>query len=124
MLTLVYMGAILMNYDPDDEYECMLKRLKDICNERKISNYALAKYTGLSTSSISKLMNGETRPYLDTLLKICKTLGISLMELQEDDMSDRSEEEELVRKYRLMNAVKRNMANIYMDVLLSYNVSL
>lgn len=113
-----------MNYDPDDEYECMLKRLKDICNERKISNYALAKYTGLSTSSISKLMNGETRPYLDTLLKICKTLGISLMELQEDDMSDRSEEEELVRKYRLMNAVKRNMANIYMDMLLSYNVSL
>ena len=112
-----------MNYDPDDEYECMLKRLKEICNERKISNYALAKYTGLSTSSISKLMNGETRPYLDTLLKICKTLRISLMELQEEDMSDRPEEE-LVRKYRLMNDTKRNMANIYMDMLLSYNGSL
>ena len=92
-------------------------------NKVSISNYALAKYTGLSTSSISKLMNGETRPYLDTLLKICKTLGISLMDLQEDDMSDRPEEE-LVRKYRLMNAAKRNMANIYMDMLLSYNGSL
>ena len=45
------------------------------------------------------------------------------MELQEDDMSDRPEEE-LVRKYRLMNAAKRNMANIYMDMLLSYNGSL
>ena len=58
-------------YDSEKEYQMMFERLKDICKQRNITNYALAKATNLSNSSISNLMNGKTTPYVDTLLRIC-----------------------------------------------------
>ena len=61
-------------YDSEKEYQMMFERLKDICKQRKITNYALAKATNLSNSSISNLMNGKTTPYVDTLLRICSAL--------------------------------------------------
>lgn len=46
-------------YDSEKEYQMMFERLKDICKQRNITNYALAKATNLSNSSISNLMNGK-----------------------------------------------------------------
>lgn len=39
-------------YDSEKEYQMMFERLKDICKQRNITNYALAKATNLSNSSI------------------------------------------------------------------------
>ena len=49
-------------YDADREYHSMLKRLKEICRQKRVSQYALAKATGMSTSSISSLMSKVVSP--------------------------------------------------------------
>lgn len=58
-------------YNPDEDYQVMLAKLKTICQNKNITQYALAKATGMSTSSISCLMRGETKPYIYTVLTIC-----------------------------------------------------
>ena len=45
-------------YNPDEDYQVMLAKLKTICQNKNITQYALAKATGMSTSSISCLMRG------------------------------------------------------------------
>ena len=43
-------------YNPDEDYQAMLTKLKAICKNKNITQYALAKATGMSTSSMSCLM--------------------------------------------------------------------
>lgn len=57
-------------YNPDEDYQAMLTKLKTICKNKNITQYALAKATGMSTSSMSCLMRGETKPYIYTVLTI------------------------------------------------------
>lgn len=45
-------------YNPDDDYKAMLAKLRTICQNKNITQYALSKATGMSTSSLSCLMRG------------------------------------------------------------------
>lgn len=54
------------------------KRIKDLCNESGISTNQLAARSGLSSSTVRSIMNGEcNNPRLRTLGNICKVLSIS-----------------------------------------------
>lgn len=107
-------------YDSEKEYQIIFERVKDICKQRNITNYALAKAKKLSNSSISNLMNGKTMPYVDTLLRICSALDISLAELIEEDGRINSEEMFLIQNYRTMSQEKRQLLKIYMEMLEAY----
>lgn len=46
-------------YTPDKDYQHMLDKLNILRKQKNISKYALAKATGMSTSSMSNLLNGK-----------------------------------------------------------------
>lgn len=107
-------------YDSEKEYQIIFERLKNICKQRNITNYALAKATNLSNSSISNLMNGKTTPYVDTLLRIYSALDISITELIGEDEKFNSEEMLLIQNYRGMSQEKRQLLRIYIEMLEMY----
>lgn len=110
--------------DPEREYKDMLEKLIVICKQKKVSQYYLAKHTGMSTSSISAMMKGETRPYIYTLLLICNALGITLRDLLEDNNVERDKEERwLIAKYRVLTPDKKKQLKVYMDMLQQYEES-
>lgn len=49
-----------------------------------MSTTVLANLSDTSQSTISKLENGQSTPNIETLLKICKVLGITLYEILPD----------------------------------------
>lgn len=109
-------------YNPDKEYQDMLTKLKAICRQKNITQYALAKATGMSTSSVSCLMRGETKPYIYTILTICNALNVTMGELLHNQNSEYSEAEKaLIGAYRCLSPEKRRMLEIYVDMLLQYN---
>ena len=56
------------------------KRLKSVRNAKNISTYRLAKMTGISQPVISKLENGNRKADFDMIEKICRALGITLID--------------------------------------------
>lgn len=55
-------------------------RLKELCEERNISVYRLAREADVSTSSLYSILREETSPRVSTLEILCRTLGVSLEE--------------------------------------------
>ena len=80
----------------------------------------MAKATKLSNSSISNLMNRKTTPYVDTLLKICSALDISITELIGEDEKFNAEEMILFQNFRGMSQEKRQLLRIYIEMLEVY----
>lgn len=106
-------------YNPDKDYQHMLDKLNKIRKQKNISKYALAKATGMSSSSMSNLLNGKTKPYLYNMLLICNVLQISVGELFEKDNCEN--EEQLIAMYRSISPEKQQMLLVYADMLLHYN---
>ena len=106
-------------YTPDEDYQHILDKLNAIRKQKNISKYALAKATGMYTSSMSNLLNGKTKPYLYNMLLICNVLRIPLGELLEKDNCEN--EEWLISAYRTMTPEKQRMLQIYADMLLHYD---
>ena len=110
-------------YNPDEDYQVMLAKLKTICQNKNITQYALAKATGMSTSSISCLMRGETKPYIYTVLTICDALNVTIADLLERQGYDENCEEdedvrEMIEAYQCLSPEKKRMLKVYMDMLL------
>ncbi len=53
-------------------------RIKEFMKTKNISEYKLAKLSGLSQSTISNIFNRNTAPTIPTIEAICNGLGISL----------------------------------------------
>lgn len=110
-------------YDPDEEYQHMLEKFKLVCKQKNKSQYALAKDTSVSDSSIWNIMNGVSKPYVYTMLLLCEALEISMGELFSNPGLS-TEEEALVSTYRLLSPKKRKMLEVYVDMLLQYDSEL
>lgn len=82
--------------------------------------YALAKATGLSTSSLSNLLKGNTKPYVYTLLLICEALSISITDLFAEKAEPLKEEEKIISSYRKISKKKKQMLSFYMEMLEQY----
>lgn len=62
--------------------EAIIKRLTDICQERKITINQLANLSGITQSTIQDLMTGKTKnPKLKTLHRIAVGLNMTVSEL-------------------------------------------
>ena len=113
-------------YNPDEEYERMLVALKKFRKKKGLSANGLAKKAGISTSTMSYLVNGKTKPQLYTLLVICNVLGISIgiFLRREKFHRERKDRGEIGRKtsacYRQLSDEKKKMLQTYVEMLREY----
>lgn len=68
----------------DEKY--IINRIKELCDKKQMSMYALSKKTGISQSSLSNLMKRGSTPTFYTLDKICDGLGITLSQFFSKDI--------------------------------------
>ncbi|MFR0024633.1 MAG: helix-turn-helix domain-containing protein [Eisenbergiella sp.] len=61
-------------------------RIKELCDKKQMTMYALSKKTGISQSSLSNLMKGGSTPTFYTLDRICDGLEITLPQFFSDDI--------------------------------------
>lgn len=126
-------GEVAM-YNPEEECKAMIDTLKRMCKQRNITPHALAKEAGISTSTISYLMNGRTKPQVYTILLLCNVLGISISQLFEDKDTNRNvelsgiemkhltcEEEKILIAYHCLSDKKKQLLGIYINMLLQYD---
>ncbi|MBR2589746.1 MAG: helix-turn-helix transcriptional regulator [Clostridia bacterium] len=65
-------------------------RIKQLMDERNISEYRLAKNSGLSQSTISNIFVRNTSPTIPTVEAICNGLGITLSQFFCDESQEQS----------------------------------
>lgn len=118
-------------YDPDEECKAMIATIKKLCEQKNMTPHALAKEAGISTSTISYLVNGKTKPQIYTILMLCNVLGVRISDLFDNGAAFTEisgsgvqyitcEEEELLDCYRGLSDKKRELLRIYVDMLRRY----
>ncbi|MCM1306245.1 MAG: helix-turn-helix transcriptional regulator [Bacteroides sp.] len=90
----------------------ILKRIKQLQNERNWTNYQLSAETGISQSTINNMYSRNTLPSMTSLIALCKAFEISLSEFfYESDtniiLSDN--EQSLILSYRKLNGRNKNI---------------
>lgn len=62
-------------------YPAVVKRIRDLCDEKKIIPNALSYASGISQSTVKSILNGEsTNPGIVTIKKLCDGFGITISE--------------------------------------------
>lgn len=61
------------------------EKFRYLRKEKGISSQQLEYLSGVSQSNISRIENNEISPTIDTLLKLCNALNISVIELFENN---------------------------------------
>jgi transcriptional regulator with XRE-family HTH domain len=76
-------------------YDFTVKRIRELCDEKRITPNALSYASGVSQSTIKSILNGESRnPGIVTIKKLCDGLEIGITEFF-DTEEFRSLEQEL-----------------------------
>lgn len=125
-------GGIDKMYNVEEECKAMAATLKKLCEKEGMSPHAVAKKAGISTSTISYIMKGETNPQVYTLMQLCNALGVQIGDLfdgKDDDVFETvgyitREEKELVDSYRCLSDKKKELLRIYADMLRRYDEEL
>ncbi len=80
----------------DEKY--IINRIRQLCERKHMSMYALSKRSGISQSSLSNLMKRGSTPSFFTLDRICDGLGITLAQFFSDEREilDLTEEQKKV----------------------------
>ena len=117
-------------YDPDEECKAMIVAIKRLCEQKNMTPHALAKEAGVSTSTISYLVNGKTKPQVYTILWLCNVLGVRISDLFDNVATTEIsglgvryitwEEEKLLDYYRGLSDKKKELLRIYVDMLQQY----
>ena len=117
-------------YDPDKECKEMIETVKRFCEQNNRTPHVLAKQAGISTSTISYLVNGKTKPQVYTVLLLCNVLGVRISDLFDTvattEISESRvqyityDEEKLLECYRELSDKKRELLRIYVDMLRQY----
>ena len=63
------------------------ENISSLCEKRNISKYRLSQMSGISQSSLGRIMKQESLPSLVTLEKICEALGVSLSQFFREETS-------------------------------------
>nr|WP_281270316.1 helix-turn-helix transcriptional regulator [Oceanobacillus arenosus] len=61
------------------------ERLRSIREEKKVSSKQLERLSGISQSAISKIETNIQSPSVETLMKICNALDITIIDLIENN---------------------------------------
>ena len=63
-------------------------KITSLCEKRDISKYRLSQMSGISQSSLRRIMAQENLPSLITLEKICTALGVTLSQFFQEGNSE------------------------------------
>lgn len=75
-------------------YELVVKRILELCEERKITPNALSYLAGISQSTIKSILNGESKnPGIVTIKKICDGFEISIIDFFDTEDFKKLEQE-------------------------------
>lgn len=103
------MGCLL-----DEKY--IANRIKELCDKKQMTMYALSKKTGISQSSLSNLMKRGSTPTFYTLDRICDGLGITLPQFFSDNIGKlelSSEQEKVLRMWESLTDKEKEAVEIY-----------
>ena len=66
----------------------MIKEIKELLEERGLSQKELAEQVGISASALSQMLKGKTKPRQITLKAIARVLGVEVEELDKQPEID------------------------------------
>lgn len=98
----------------DEKY--IANRIKELCDKKQTTMYALSKKTGISQSSLSNLMKRGSTPTFYTLDRICDGLGITLSQFFSEDIGKlelSSEQEKVLRMWQSLTDKEKEAVEIY-----------
>jgi len=59
----------------------VILRIRELADQKKISQTKLSKMVGVSTVTMSTLMKGETLPRKEVLIKLARSLDVDIKDL-------------------------------------------
>ncbi|MCI8814082.1 MAG: helix-turn-helix transcriptional regulator [Lachnospiraceae bacterium] len=98
----------------DEKY--ITNRIKELCEKKQMSMYALSKKSGISQSSLSNLMKRGSTPSFFTLDKICDGLGITLAQFFSNDrevLDITEEQKKVLQVWDLLTDKQKQAVEIY-----------
>ena len=98
------------------EEKYIANRIKELCDKKQMSMYALSKKTGISQSSLSNLMRRGSIPTFYTLNRICEGLVITLPQFFSDDIGKlelSSEQKKVLRIWESLTDKEKEAVEIY-----------
>lgn len=98
----------------DEKY--IANRIKELCDKKQMSMYALSKKTGISQSSLSNLKKRGSTPTFYTLNRICDGLGITLPQFFSDDIGKlelSSEQKKVLEVWESLTDKEKEAVEIY-----------
>lgn len=78
----------ILSIPEDEQWKLFILILREIANEKKISQEEIAKRTGLHQSNVARLFSMKYSPTLQMFLKICRAVEINLFIESKDSESD------------------------------------
>ena len=100
----------------------VIKRIKDMLEQRNWTVYRLAKQSDLPYSSLNNLFVRNTMPTISTLMKICKGLNVTMSEFFADEIPPSSEadtlsndEKALLEKYNSLGKTDKLLLQAYIS---------
>lgn len=91
-------------------------RIKELCDKKQTTMYALSKKTDISQSSLSNLMKRGSIPTFYTLNRICDGLGITLAQFFLDGVGKlelSSEQRKVLEMWEALNDKEKEAVEIY-----------
>lgn len=98
----------------DEKY--ITNRIRELCDKKQMSMYALSNKIGISQSSLSNLMKRGSTPTFYTLDKICDGLGITLSQFFSEDMEKlelSSEQKRVLETWESLSDKEKAAVEIY-----------
>ncbi len=108
---------MVSNYPEMNE---VLKRIKNLCEERGWTKYRLSKESGVATSSISNMFSRNTQPSLDTVERLCKGFGISISDFFNTPATPRPDAYILNDRESAIIDTYRDLPNLKKDLFYTY----
>lgn len=98
---------------------CVTEHIKEICRQRGWSYYKLAKESGISHSSLNYTMKHQHVPTINTLIKICNGLDITLSQFFDGIDDNRLDvQDEIIKLWNLLNEQEKELTLTYIHGLL------
>jgi transcriptional regulator with XRE-family HTH domain len=74
--------------------QAVIKRIEELCKERKLSINALSNISGVTQSTVNDIVSGKTyNAGIATIKKLCDGLGISIRDFFNSDLFTNLEQE-------------------------------
>ena len=98
----------------DEKY--IENHIKELCEKKQMTMYALSKKTDISQSSLSNLMKRGSTPTFYTLNRICDGLGITLAQFFSDGigkLESPSEQKKVLEMWDTLTDKEKEAVEIY-----------